>query len=90
MRTFAIAMLMMIVISVFAHKHIEADKPLPEPVDFHGKFTYKGCWAGFADIFGQLSLLYGDLYGTAGLNTAFYRIYQFGFIRIPAWWNACF
>ena len=76
MRTIAIAMIcMLLLVAVFGHNHIAEDRPMPEPIDFHGKFSYSGCGSAFADIFGQLSLLYGDLYGTTGLNTAFYRIY---------------
>ena len=67
-----------------------SDKPMPSPVDFHKNFSYSGCGAAFGDIAKQITLLYGDLYGTAGLNTAFYRIFQFIMVRIPAWWTTCF
>jgi hypothetical protein len=70
--------------------HREGDKPLPTPVDFHKDFTYDGCGAAFKDIIGQVTLLYGDMYGSVGLNTAFYRLYQFVMIRIPTWWTTCF
>ena len=69
---------------------LETDKPMPEPIDFHAPFTYETCGSAFGDIFKQVTLIYGDLYGSNGLNTAFYRMYQFVLIRIPQFWHVCF
>jgi len=69
---------------------LETDKPMPEPIDFHAPFKYETCGSAFGDIFKQMTLLYGDLYGSQGLNTAFYRMYQFILIRLPSFWHVCF
>ena len=54
---------------------LPTDKPMPEPIDFHAPFKYESCGSAFGDIFKQLTLIYGDVYGSQGLNTAFYRMY---------------
>jgi hypothetical protein len=54
---------------------LPTDKPMPEPIDFHAPFKYETCGGAFSDIFKQLTLIYGDVYGSQGLNTAFYRMY---------------
>ena len=66
------------------------DKPMPEPVDFHAPFAYSTCGTAFKDIFKQITLIYGDLYGSIGLNTAFFRLWQFVLIQLPAFWHVCF
>lgn len=69
---------------------LPTDKPMPEPIDFHAPFKYTSCGSAFGDIFHQLTLIYGDVYGSQGLNTAFFRMYQFVLTRLPAFWHVCF
>ena len=43
---------------------LATDKPMPEPIDFHAPFHYETCGSAFGDIFKQLTLIYGDVYGS--------------------------
>jgi hypothetical protein len=74
MKFFALAIFLALATVAYSQV-LPTDKPLPQPVDFHKPFSYTTCGSAFKDIFTQITLLYGDLYGSIGLNTAFFRIY---------------
>mmetsp|Transcript_28556 Transcript_28556/g.32638 ORF Transcript_28556/g.32638 Transcript_28556/m.32638 type:complete len:97 (-) Transcript_28556:34-324(-) len=56
----------------------------PEPIDFHKQFSYQSCKEGVYDLINQAVVLYGDVYGTVGINTALYRFWQLVIVRFPA------
>ena len=41
------------------------------------------------DIVNQFVIIYGDFYGTVGLNTVLYRVYQVIAVKIPAASKVC-
>mmetsp|Transcript_22237 Transcript_22237/g.24725 ORF Transcript_22237/g.24725 Transcript_22237/m.24725 type:complete len:100 (+) Transcript_22237:38-337(+) len=88
----AIAFLFMILMSVTCReiptRQVSSSGAI-NPIDFHSPFAYSSCGGAIADIINQIVIIYGDIYGTQGLNTVIFRAYQVIMVKFAAAGEAC-